>query len=79
VLRTPARIRVSRYLKGHGPAVVRIETGSAAARGGVVVNEDGIEPVAGQRWRIYSDGSRQPLTTSICSGTRLLRRSDRRG
>jgi hypothetical protein len=72
VLSSPARVRVSRYLKGHGPAVVRVETGSAAAPGGVVVNEDGIQPVVGQRWRIYADMSRQPFATSICSGTRLL-------
>lgn len=78
VLSSPARFRVSRYLKGHGPAVVRVETGSAAARDGVVVTEDGIQPLVGQRWRIYAHTSREPFATSICSGTRLLPRSDRR-
>jgi hypothetical protein len=77
-LRSPARVRVIRYLKGHGPVVVRVETGSAAAGGGIVVSEDGIEPLAGQSWRIYSDASRQPFTTSICAGSRLLRPSDER-
>jgi hypothetical protein len=78
VLRSPARVRVLGYLKGHGPIVVRVKTGSAAVGGGIVVSEDGIEPVAGQSWRIYSDASRQPFTTSICAGSRLLRRSDER-
>lgn len=74
-LRSPARIRVIGYVKGHGPAVVRVDTGSAAGGGGIVISEDGIEPVAGQDWRIYSDSSRQPFTTSICAGSRLLRAS----
>jgi hypothetical protein len=77
-LSSPARVRVIGYLKGHGPAVVRVDTGSAAGGGGIVVREDGIEPVAGQSWRIYSDASRQPFTTSICAGSRLLRPSDKR-
>ena len=74
-LSSPARVRVIGYLKGHGPAVVRVDTGSAAGAGGIVISEDGIEPVAGQDWRIYSDTSRQPFTTSICAGSRRLRGS----
>ncbi len=74
-LRSPARVRVIGYLKGHGPAFVRVDTGSAAGGGGIVISEDGIEPVAGQDWRIYSDTSRQPFTTSICAGSRPLRGS----
>jgi hypothetical protein len=77
-LRSPAHVRVIGYLKGHGRAVIGVDTGSAAGGGGIVVSEDGIEPVAGQSWRIYSDASRQPFTTSICAGSRLLRPSDKR-
>jgi len=77
-LRSPARVRVIGYLKGDGPAVVRVDTGSAADGGRIVISEDGIEPVAGQSWRIYSDTSRQPFTTSICAGSRLLRPSQER-
>jgi hypothetical protein len=76
VLASPARVRVIGYLKGHGPGVVEVQTGSAIAGGGVVVNEDGIEPVAGQSWRIYSDTAREPFATSICAGSRLLDPSD---
>jgi hypothetical protein len=76
VLASPARVRVIGYLKGHGPGVVEVQTGSAIAGGGVVVNEDGIEPVAGQSWRIYSDTAREPFATSTCAGSRLLDPSD---
>jgi hypothetical protein len=78
VLASPARVRVLGYLKGRGPVVVHVVTGAGAAAGGVVVSEDGIEPVAGQSWRIYSDVSREPFATSICAGSRLLRSSDER-
>ncbi len=72
VLSSPARVRVSRYLKGRGPRVVRVQTGSTHTGSGVTVSGEGIQPVAGQRWRIYADRSSQPLTTSVCSGSRRL-------
>ena len=73
MLSSPAQVRVIRYLKAHGPKTVRVDTAAALAGSGVAVSEDGIEPHAGQRWRIYSNRSRQPFTTSICAGSRLLR------
>lgn len=72
-LSSPARARVSRYLKGTGPRVVRVQTGLRAVRNEVIGNSEGIEPRAGERWRIYSDSARQPFATSICSGSRMLR------
>jgi hypothetical protein len=72
-LSSPARVHVLRYLKGHGPRVVRVQTGLRAIRNGVVGNSEGIEPRAGQRWRVYTDSARQPFATSICSGSRRLR------
>jgi hypothetical protein len=33
------------------------------------VAEDGIEPRAGERWKIYTQSRRQPLATSICAGS----------
>lgn len=71
VLSSPAHVRVSRYLKGHGPPVVRVQTGLMRAGSGVTVGGEGIEPTAGQRWRIYAQGS-QPLATSVCLGSRPL-------
>ena len=73
VLASPARMRVSRYMKGTGPRLVRVQTGVSVSRGGAAVSEDGIEPRPGERWRIYSSSSRQPFATSICAGSRQLR------
>jgi hypothetical protein len=44
VLASPARVRVVRYLKGNGPAVVTVITGVAQAGSGNVISEDGIQP-----------------------------------
>jgi predicted ATPase len=38
--------------------------------GSVVVAEAGIEPRAGQHWRIYTNSKRMPYDTSICDGSR---------
>lgn len=72
-LLSPARVRVERYLKGHGPAVVSVQTGMSAKGQVTSEAEDGISPGAGQRWRIYATGTQQPYPTSICAGSRLLR------
>ncbi len=66
VLQSPARVRVSRYLKGSGPGVVEVDTG---AQGADALAEDGIQPAPGQRWQIYSSSARTPFATSICAGS----------
>jgi hypothetical protein len=70
VLVSPARVRVSHYLKGAGPHVVSVATGVTG--GGHVVSEDGIEPRAGQQWTIYTRSPRMPYQTSLCDGSRLF-------
>lgn len=72
VLVSPAKARVVRYLKGTGPSVVTIQTGVRKGGSGAITNEDGIEPVAGQRWKIYSSSGRIPYQTSVCMGSMLL-------
>jgi hypothetical protein len=67
VLVSPARVRVMRYLKGGGPGIVTVATGVTS---GNTVNEDGIEPQAGQPWRIYTVSRRMPYQTSICDGSK---------
>jgi hypothetical protein len=70
VLVSPARVRVTRYLKGHGPKIVTVAT--AVARAGdssTIVSEDGIQPQAGQHWMIYTSSPRAPYDTSICGGS----------
>ena len=73
VLGSPARMRVTRYLKGHGPRTVKVDTAVTIEPGGISGNEDGIEPQAGQRWKIYTPSSRQPFATSICAGSARVR------
>jgi hypothetical protein len=72
VLASPARVRVIRYLKGHGPRTVEVQTAAGRSATGGVVDAEGIEPRVGQRWRIYSDQTRQPLPTNVCGGSRSL-------
>lgn len=75
VLASPARLRVSRYLKGAGPPIVTVETAVAPTGTGARVKEDGIEPLAGQRWKVYATSRHMPYATSICAGSRALRGS----
>jgi hypothetical protein len=72
VLVSPARARVIQYLKGSGPPVVTVATGISTRSGGTVSNEDGIEPVAGQRWEIYATSVHMPYQTSICLGSMII-------
>lgn len=75
VLGSPARMRVERYLKGHGPGTVRVDTAVRIESDAIGVGEDGIEPRAGQRWKIFTESRRQPFNTSICSGSRQVARA----
>ena len=70
VLTSPARVRVTRYLKGDGPRVVTVVTGVTQAGNGAAVSEDGIQALAGQRWQIYATTRKMPYQTSICDGSR---------
>jgi hypothetical protein len=71
VLVSPARVRVTRYLKGGGPAVVTVTTGVTRTASGAASNAEGIEPRAGQRWTIYTASRQMPYETSDCNGTAL--------
>jgi hypothetical protein len=61
-----------RYLKGSGPSTVKVRTAATFRNGGVTVAEDGIEPRAGEIWKIYSDSRQQPFDSSICGGSTIL-------
>ncbi len=69
VLGSPARMRVTRYLKAHGPRTVRVDTAVTIDSHGITGAEDGIEPQAGQRWKVYTQSRHQPFDTSICAGS----------
>lgn len=66
------RFRVSRYLKGHGPRVVRVDTGNVRRADGTgSVTSVSILVRRGQRWRIFARGSaRKVLSTNVCDGSR---------
>jgi hypothetical protein len=72
VLVSPARVRVVRYLKGTGPSVVTVSTGVTRTGSTRVGSEDGIQPQAGERWRIYTTSQHAPYQTSICGGSILV-------
>lgn len=38
-----------------------------------VVAEDGIEPQAGESWRIYTTSKHAPYATNVCIGSRQVR------
>jgi len=68
------RFRVSRYLKGSGPHVVRVSTGHTKRAGGTgTITSVSIDVKRGERWRIFARGSaRKVLRTSVCDGSRRL-------
>ncbi len=69
---SPAKVRVIRFLKGHGPSTVGVQTAIQRSGNGYLENADGIDPHAGQRWKIYSDSEQQPYSTSVCDGSRRI-------
>jgi hypothetical protein len=69
VLTSPARMRVARYLKGRGPTIVTVDTAVRIVPGGIAGSGEGIEPRAGQRWKIYTRSRHQPFATSVCAGS----------
>lgn len=71
-LSSPAQIRVSHYLKGNGPSAVRVETAVKPSGKGDSFAEDGIQPLPGQHWEIYSGSTHSPYPTSVCGGSRIV-------
>ena len=70
------RFRVTRYLKGQGPRIVRVNTGNVRrADGSGSITSVSIVVRRGERWRIYARGSASKvLRTSVCDGSRGLSR-----
>lgn len=68
------RFRVVRYRKGHGPSVLRVQTGATRyPDGSGATSSVAILVRRGERWRIFARGSaRRVLRTSVCEGSRRL-------
>ncbi len=66
------RFRVTRYLKGRGPRIVRVRTGYVRRPDGSgSITSVSIMVKRGERWRIFATGNaRTVLTTSVCAGSR---------
>ncbi len=66
------RFRVTRYLKGRGPNVVRVDTGNVRRADGTgTVTSVSIIVKRGERWRIFARGTtRKVLHTTVCDGSR---------
>jgi hypothetical protein len=73
VLLSPARMRIIRYLKGHGPRIIKVQTAVTKHGASVTEVEDAIAPVAGQRWKLFLTGRRAPYRTSTCAGGKRIR------
>src|SRR5436309_10991132 len=65
------RFRVTRFLKGRGPSVVRVQTGTIRrADGSGTTTSVSLFVKRGQRWRIFARGSAQKvLQTNLCDGS----------
>lgn len=68
------RFQVSRYLKGKGPAVVRVQTGNKHnADGSGSITSVSLVVAKGERWRIFARGTLHGVVqTSVCAGSRKL-------
>ena len=73
-LLSPARFRVVRYLKGKGPRRVRVQTAVRKLDSDTYEwMSEGIDPRAGERWRIYGFRTRNGVVrTSGCAGSGRL-------
>jgi hypothetical protein len=67
------RFRVTRFLKGRGPKIVRVQTGNTLRPDGSgTTTSVSLFVKRGERWRIFARGSaRRTLRTSVCDGSRL--------
>ncbi len=69
------RFRVTRFLKGRGSEIVRVQTGTTMQPDGSgTVTSVSLFVKRGERWRIFARGSaRRTLRTSVCDGSRRVR------
>jgi hypothetical protein len=66
------RFRVTRFLKGRGPDIVRVQTGTIRrSDGSGSTTSISLFVKRGERWRIFARGSaRRTLRTNVCDGSR---------
>lgn len=69
------RFRVTRYRKGRGPTIVRVQTGTIRrADGSGTTTSIALYVRKGERWRIFARGSaKRVLQSNYCDGSQRLR------
>jgi hypothetical protein len=70
------RFRVTRYLKGSGPRIVRVNTGHVRRPDGIVtITSVSLLVKRNERWRIFARGSaKKVLQSNVCAGSHKLPR-----
>jgi hypothetical protein len=70
------RFRVTRYLKGNGPRIVRVNTGHIRRADGTgMITSVSLDVKRHERWRILGRGSAtKVLQSNTCDGSRKLKR-----
>ena len=68
------RFRVTRYLKGSGPGIVRVRTGTVRRPDGTgSTTSVSLYIRRGEVWRIFGQGSpRRVVSSNLCDGSRRL-------
>jgi len=72
-LLSPAGFHVIAYDQGQGPSEIKVQTALTKDAAGLVAAEDGVNPIAGQTWRLWGTlGADGVLQTSTCLGSTLM-------
>ena len=71
-LLSPATFKVVAYEQGTGPQEIKVRTALTEDPGGLAAMSDGVNPMAGQTWRLWGTlGADGVLQTSVCMGSTL--------
>ena len=72
-LLSPATFRVVAYDQGTGPGELKVQTALTNGSGGLAAVSEGVNPMAGQTWRLWGTiGADGVLQTSVCAGSTLM-------
>ena len=71
-LLSPATFKVVAYDQGTGPQEIKVETALTDGPGGLTAVSEGVNPMAGQTWRLWGTlGDDGVLQTNVCLGSTL--------
>jgi hypothetical protein len=71
-LLSPATFKVVAYDQGSGPQEIKVRTALTEDPGGLAAMSEGVNPIAGQTWRLWGTlGADGVLQTNVCLGSTL--------